>query len=133
VLAHAGNPNTYQIICSFEGSGSTWSAEIVVDHTAQALASTRPRLLEQSDLYVYASDGVHIIYKEYLAADGGTTSSIKHVTGPHGVVDDRHDRPRCAQPQLVEDYRGRWDQVSDRIEPRPVVLDERGRHRVPVG
>ena len=76
-----GNPNTYQIIRFFEGSGSTWSAEIIVDHTSQALAATRPRLLEQSDLYVDASDGVHIIYKEYLAADGGTTSSIKHVTG----------------------------------------------------
>ncbi len=79
-----GNPNTYQIIRFFEGSGSTWSAENIVDHTSQDLASTRPRLLEQSDLYVDASDVVHIIYKEYLAADGGTTSSIKHLTGSVG-------------------------------------------------
>ena len=79
-----GNPNTYQIIRYFEGNGSTWSAENVVDHTSLALASTRPRLLEQSDLYVDASDGVHILYKEYLDADGGTTSSIKHLTGSIG-------------------------------------------------
>ena len=79
-----GNPNTYQIIRFFERSGSTWSSENVVDHTSHALASTRPRLLEQSDLYVDASDGVHILYKEYLAADGGTTSSIKHLTGSIG-------------------------------------------------
>ena len=79
-----GNPNTYQIIRYFEGNGSTWSAENVVDHTSLALASTRPRLLEQSDLYVDASDGVHILYKEYLDADGGTPSSIKHLTGSIG-------------------------------------------------
>ena len=69
-----GNPNTYQIIRFFERSGSTWSTESVVDHTSQALASTRPRLLDQSDLYVDASDGVHIFYKEYLAANAGTTA-----------------------------------------------------------
>ena len=79
-----GNPNTYQIIRFFERSGSTWSAENLVDHTSQTFASTRPRLLEQSDLYVDASDGVHIFYKEYLAADEGTTSSIKHLTGSIG-------------------------------------------------
>ena len=79
-----GNPNTYQIIRFFEGNGAAWSAENVVDHTSHALASTRPRLLEQSDLFVDASDGVHILYKEYLAADGGTTSSIKHLTGSIG-------------------------------------------------
>ena len=79
-----GNPNTYQIIRYFEGNGSTWSAENVVDHTSLALSSTRPRLLEQSDLYVDASDGVHILYKEYLDTDGGPPSSIKHLTGSIG-------------------------------------------------
>lgn len=79
-----GNPNTYQIIRFFEGSGSAWTSENVVDHSSHALASTRPRLLEQSDLYVDASDGVHIFYKESLAADEATTSSIKHLTGSVG-------------------------------------------------
>ena len=65
-----GNPNIYQIIRFFEKSGGTWSAENVVDHTSHPLAPTRERLVEQSDLYVDAADGVHILYKEYLAEDG---------------------------------------------------------------
>jgi hypothetical protein len=79
-----GNPNTYQIIRFFEGSGSTWSAENVIDHMAHSPASTHPRLLEKSDLCVDASDGVHIFYKEYLAANDGTTSAITHLTGSIG-------------------------------------------------
>ena len=119
-----GNPNTYQIIRFFERSGST-SAENVVDHTSRALASTRPRLLEPIFTAI-ASDGVHILYKEY-----------RWMPEPHpqssSLMDDQHDRPRYAQPQLGEDDRGRWNQVSGRIEPRPVVRDERGRHDVPGG
>jgi len=79
-----GNQNTYQIIRYFEGSGSTWSAENVVDHTSHDLAATRPGLVEQSDLYVDASDRVHILYKEYLGTNAGLISSINHLTGSLG-------------------------------------------------
>ena len=79
-----GNPNIYQIIRFFKNSGTGWSAENIVDHTSHTLAAGRARLLEQSDLYVDASDGVHIFYKEYLSADEGRLSSIKHLTGSMG-------------------------------------------------
>lgn len=79
-----GNPNIYQVIQFFGKNGADWSAEGIVDHTAHSAASTRQRLLEQSDLYVDASDDVHVFYKEFLGADGGTVSSIMHLTGSLG-------------------------------------------------
>ena len=122
-----GNPNTYQIIRFFEGSGSTWSAENVVDHTSHSLASTRPRLLEQSDLYVDASDGVHIFYKEYLAANDGTTSAIKHLTGSIGSWTSSTIDPGALNLNWVKMIEVGGTMYLVGSSPRPVVRDERGR------
>jgi len=79
-----GNQNLYQIIRYFNNTSGVWSSEDLVDLTSHPLAATRKRLLEQSDLYVDGAGAVHVFFKEFLNADG-TTSSIKHLTGSLGA------------------------------------------------
>lgn len=79
-----GNQNLYQIIRYFDNTAGVWSSEDLADLTSHPLAATRERLLEQSDLYVDATGSVHIFFKEFLGADGAT-SSIKHLTGSLGA------------------------------------------------
>jgi len=77
-----GNPNIYQIIRLFTYSSSTWNNELIVDLTSHALAASRPKLLEQSDLYIDSSGNTHIIYKEFLhPTEQSTASAFKHLVG----------------------------------------------------
>lgn len=65
-----GNPNTYdnvyQKIYFFEYADGAWKHEVIVDHTNHELASTRPRLVEQSDLFEDSSGTIHVLYKEFF-------------------------------------------------------------------
>ena len=59
-----GNPNIYQQILYFEFSNGNWSQELFADHSNHTLASGRPRMVEQDDLFIDSSGTVHAIYKE---------------------------------------------------------------------
>mgnify|MGYP001558243255 CR=1 FL=1 len=93
-----GNPKTYdniyQKIMYFEYKDGAWEREILVDLTDHEMASERPRLLEQSDLFVDSRKTVHVLYKEFLSSqeDWWTTSSIWHlVKGDDGWSKTRAD------------------------------------------
>lgn len=80
-----GNPatydNIYQKIIYFEYQNGTWNKEIIADLTKHSLASSRPRLLEQSDLFVDSIGKVHVFYKEFLDAnEQWKTTKIWHLS-----------------------------------------------------
>lgn len=64
-----GNPNIYQKIMFLESSNGTWRNQLVADLSNHELAKSRPRLLEQEDLYQDKDEGLHILYKEFLNPD----------------------------------------------------------------
>ncbi|OGY28617.1 MAG: hypothetical protein A2802_01005 [Candidatus Woykebacteria bacterium RIFCSPHIGHO2_01_FULL_43_29] len=79
-FAGLGNPNIYQKIMLLEYVNNTWRKEIITDLTAHQLASTRPRLLEQSELFEDQKGKLHIIYKEFLDPSSPyPVSSFKHL------------------------------------------------------
>lgn len=61
--------NIYQIIQYFEFKDSSWINEIIVDLTSHELASTRPTLLEHSDLFQDSSGTIHLFYKDNTDPD----------------------------------------------------------------
>lgn len=74
-------PNLYQKIMYFAFRNGIWKKELIADLSRHPLARSRPRLLEQEDLYVDNKGTVHILYKEFL--DPQTqwkTTAHKHIT-----------------------------------------------------
>jgi hypothetical protein len=75
----SGEGNIYQIIPYFEYKDGKWQQKIIADLTKHALAPSRIRLLEQSDLFEDSSGKIHVIYKEYLNPDSEyQESAYKH-------------------------------------------------------
>lgn len=58
-------PNIYQKIIFMGTTGSEWKTDLVADLSSHSLAKSKPRLLEQEDLYE-AGGIFHILYKEFL-------------------------------------------------------------------
>lgn len=63
-----GNPNIYQKILLFEYKDA-WKSEMIADLSTLPLAKSKPRLLEQEDLFQDKDGNLHIIYKEFLDED----------------------------------------------------------------
>ena len=73
--------NIYQKIMYFNYKNGNWTSEMIADLSNHALASSRYRLLEQSDFFEDSMGEIHILYKEFL--DPQTqwkTTSIWHLT-----------------------------------------------------
>jgi hypothetical protein len=71
--------NIYQIIPYFEYKDKKWQQKTITDLTKHTLASSRIRLLEQSDFFEDESGKIHAIYKEHLdPEDEYKTSAYKH-------------------------------------------------------
>jgi hypothetical protein len=80
-----GEPNIYQIIKYFHYTTGSWVNEDVVDLTGHALAVSRDRLLEQSDLYLDTGGSAHLLWKEFLdSGSASTVSGFKHLSGLPG-------------------------------------------------
>ena len=80
-----GNPNIYQKIMFMEVKDGEWMNELVVDLSSHPLAKTRPRLLEQEDLYEDADGNIHIMYKEFLDERNDYAATVHwHVKGRLG-------------------------------------------------
>lgn len=81
-----GNPNIYQKIMYFAYQNGQWEKEIITDLTSHTLAKSRPRLLEQEELFVDKNGNVHIIYKEFLDPDKSFTATAHwHLSGKQGA------------------------------------------------
>jgi len=86
----AGNPNIYQKIIYFEYQSGTWKQEIIADLSTHTLAKTRPRLLEQEELFQDKEGTIHVIYKEFLdPKETWKSSSHKHVFFKNGDVETK--------------------------------------------
>lgn len=58
--------NIYQKIMYFEYKSGLWNKELISDLSSHPLAKSRPRLLEQEELYKDTNGSIHILYKELL-------------------------------------------------------------------
>lgn len=72
-------PNIYQKIMYMTYKNNAWSNEIIADLSSHALAKSRPRLLEQEDLYVDKKGTAHILYKEFLDKETQWKTNHKHI------------------------------------------------------
>ncbi len=61
-----GLPNTYQKIYYFEKNNGTWNQQSIIDLQSHPLASTRPQLVETSDIYQDANNKLNVIYSTRL-------------------------------------------------------------------
>lgn len=77
-FAVVNNPNIYQKIMFMEYSNGTWKNKLVADLSNHELAKSRPRLLEQEDLYKDKEGKIHIIYKEFLNPDSPFVTTMHH-------------------------------------------------------
>lgn len=90
----AGNPNIYQKILFMQVKDNNWQSEVVADLSTHPLAKTRPRLLEQEDLFedkqsLPSEDGkdgnIHIIYKQFLDPKNDFAATVHwHLSGKLG-------------------------------------------------
>lgn len=85
-FAGAGNPNIYQKILLLEANkDGSWKQEMVADLSNHPLAKTRPRLLEQEDLYEDKDGYLHLLYKEFLDERNNFAATVHwHLTGRPG-------------------------------------------------
>lgn len=75
-----GNPNLYQKIMYFVYTNGQWEREIIIDLSSHTLASSRPRLLEQEELFKDSQGRIHILYKEFLdPSSTWKTTNHKHI------------------------------------------------------
>lgn len=72
-------PNIYQKIMYMTYKNNVWSKEIIVNLSSDPLAKSRPRLLEQEELYVDKNGNIHILYKEFLDKDTQWKATHKHI------------------------------------------------------
>lgn len=72
-------PNLYQKIMYMTYENNVWNKEIIADLSSDPLAKTRPRLLEQEDLYIDSKGVVHILYKEFLDKDTQWKATHRHI------------------------------------------------------
>lgn len=78
-------PNIYQKILFMEVKDGIWKNEMIADLSSHPLAKTRPRLLEQEDLFKDRDGNIHIIYKEFLDETNQYAATIHwHVSGKGG-------------------------------------------------
>lgn len=83
-------PNIYQKIMYFVYKNGEWNRELIADLSNHPLAKSRPRLLEQEDLYLDKKGTMHILYKEFL--DSNTQWGATHVhiaKNPQGSSETR--------------------------------------------
>lgn len=84
-FADDGNPETYnniyQKIIYFTNDGGAWKNQLIADLSTHPLAKSRPRLLEQEELFKDSQGTIHIIYKEFLDnQETWKATAHKHVT-----------------------------------------------------
>jgi len=80
-----GNPNIYQKILFMQVKDGVWNQEMIVDLSNHDLAKSRPRLLEQEDLYLDKFGTIHILYKEFLDPENIFAATTHwHVKGSLG-------------------------------------------------
>lgn len=70
-------PNIYQKILLLSYKNGIWSKELIADLSSHPLAKSRPRLLEQEELYQDTKGTLHMLYKEFL--DEKTSWGSNHV------------------------------------------------------
>lgn len=79
-------PNIYQKILFMEVKDGIWKNEMIVDLSSHKMAKSRPRLLEQEDLFVDKNGNIHIIYKEFLDPDKSFAATAHwHLSGKPGA------------------------------------------------
>ena len=80
-----GAPNIYQKILFMEVKDGKWDSEMIADLSSHPLAKTKPRLLEQEDLYEDKDGNIHILYKEFLDEKNQYAATVHwHVKGKPG-------------------------------------------------
>lgn len=73
-------PNIYQKIMYFTYQQGKWEKELLTDLSQHPLASSRPRLLEQEELFKDSQGRIHILYKEFLdPSSTWKTTNHKHI------------------------------------------------------
>lgn len=72
-------PNIYQKIIYMTYKNNVWNREIIADLSLNQLAKSRPRLLEQEELYIDQKGTIHILYKEFLDKDTQWKATHKHI------------------------------------------------------
>lgn len=83
-FAGPGNPNIYQKIMYFAYETGMWNKEIIAELTSHILAKTRPRLLEQEDLFKDNKEQIHILYKQFIDPQTTWRATHVHVAGTFG-------------------------------------------------
>lgn len=101
-----GNPNIYQKILFLEINQGVWRDEMIVDLSNHPLAKSRPRLLEQEDLYQDKNGNIHILYKEFLDEKNTYSPTVHwHVSGKLGDFKKeqiKFDKPGINWVRLLE-------------------------------
>jgi hypothetical protein len=89
-----------------EYRNGTWKHELLVDLSNHELAKSRPRLLEQEDLYEDKNGMLHILYKEFLNPENTfSATSHWHTTGKPGNWKNKQinfEKPGVNWVRLVE-------------------------------
>lgn len=80
--------NIYQKIMYFTYQQGSWEKELITDLSKHKLASSRPRLLEQEELFKDSSGKIHILYKEFLDPD----STWKATSHKHIIKEDKNSK-----------------------------------------
>lgn len=78
-------PNLYQKAYYFEKRNGVWSKDKIIDLGSHSLASSRPQLVETSDIYQDAAKQIHLIYGTRLNPSDANinvfTHAVKNTTG----------------------------------------------------
>lgn len=73
-------PNVYQKIMYLRFINGEWRRDVVADLSNHTLAKTRPRLLEQEELFIDSQGKTHILYKEFLDEKNTWKATHKYIT-----------------------------------------------------
>jgi hypothetical protein len=73
-------PNLYQKSLYFEKKSGAWSQESMADLSGHSLASVRPQLVENSDIYEDESHRMHMIYQTRTDPDDPWLNTFVHAT-----------------------------------------------------
>lgn len=87
-----GNPNIYQQILYLQFANNTWSQKLMADYTTHPLASSRPRIVEQDDLFEDSNGTIHAIYKENTHPDNRFLTDHIHWWKEKGATEWKQEK-----------------------------------------
>jgi len=71
-------PNLYQKAYYFEKKNGAWRKESIIDLSSNSLASSRPQLVETSDIYQDAAKQIHLVYQTRLNPSDAYLNTFIH-------------------------------------------------------